>query len=133
MLSAIFDLHLLIGYAKNNPGVLSQFSLKVFGQGKPEYMNLILNKNSPLAPAWKQASLLMMEKGVGQKLDKLWLGELKSSSSIEDSLMVLKPTQLVLVFFVVSFSLILVLVVLGFEQIRNQVHKSSPIVSKSNS
>ena len=95
----------------------------MFGQSKPEYMNLILNKNSPLAPAWKQASLMMMEKGVGKKLDKLWLGELKSTSSIEDSLMVLKPTQLVLVFFVVCFSLIATLAVLGFEQIWNQIHK----------
>ena len=95
----------------------------MFGQSKPEYMNLILNKNSPLAPAWRQASLMMMEKGVGKKLDKLWLGELKSTSSIEDSLMVLKPTQLVLVFFVVCFSLIVTLAVLVFEQIWNQIHK----------
>ena len=92
------------GYARNNPGVLNKFSLKVFGHSRPEYMNLILNKNSPLGPVWKQASLRMMETGVGAKFDKLWLGELKSTTSIEDTLMVLKPTQLVLVFFIVAFS-----------------------------
>ena len=86
-------------------------------------MNLILNKNSPLGPVWKQASLRMMETGVGGKFDKLWLGELKSTTSIEDTLMVLKPTQLVLVFFIVVFSFLGCLAVLGLE---NFLHKCKP-------
>ena len=108
---------LLLGYARNNPGVLNKFSLKVFGEGRTEYMNLILNKNSPLYPAWKQASLRLMESGIGSKFDKLWLGELKSSSSIEDTLTVLKPTHLVLVFFIVSCSILLCSAVLIIEQL----------------
>ena len=103
--------------------MLNKFSLKVFGQGRPEYMNLILNKNSPLGPVWKQASLRMMETGVGGKFDKLWLGELKSTTSIEDTLMILKPTQLVLVFFIVLFSLLGSLVVFAFEHMWHTIHK----------
>ena len=80
-------------------------------------MNLILNNNSPLGPVWRQAALRMMETGVGHKFDRLWLGELKSSTSIEDTLMVLKPTQLVLVFFVVAFSLIGCLIILVIEKL----------------
>ena len=89
----------------------------MFGEGRTEYMNLILNKNSPLYPAWKQASLRLMESGIGSKFDKLWLGELKSSSSIEDTLTVLKPTHLVLVFFIVSCSILLCSAVLIIEQL----------------
>ena len=112
------------GYAKNNPGVLNKFSLKVFGGGRPEYMNLILNNNSPLGPVWRQASLRMIESGVGQKFDKTWLGELKSTSSLEDTLIILKPTQIVLLFFVVAFSLLGCFVVLIFENVWYQIHKN---------
>ena len=116
---------LFLGYAKNNPGVLNKFSLKVFGEGRTEYMNLILNKNSPLYPAWKQASLRIMESGIGSKFDKLWLGELKSSSSIEDTLTVLKPTHLVLVFFIVSCSIILCSAVWVIEKTWFQMNKGN--------
>ena len=119
--------YVFTGYAKNNPGVLSKFSLKVFGGGRPEYMNLILNNNSPLGPVWRQASLRMIETGVGQKFDKAWLGELKSTSSLEDTLMILKPTQLVLVFFVCLFSFIGCLVVLISEKLWHQIHRDKQI------
>ena len=90
-------------------------------------MNLILNNNSPLGPVWNQASLRIMETGVGGKFDKLWLGDLKSTTSIEDTLMVLKPTQLVLVFFVVCFSFMGCIVILILELLWKRTHKSIPV------
>ena len=120
-------MYALKGYAKNNPGVLSKFSLKVFGGGRQEWLNLIVNNNSPLGPAWKQAALQMVQSGVLAQIDYTWLGELKSTSVLEDSLMVLKPTQLVLVFLVVSFTLCGVVVILLLEKTWHQLMKEKEV------
>lgn len=91
----------LKGYLLENPELAD--NIKVFAPSRPEYFNIIVNNNSPLGPVFQQASLLLVEQGVLDHVGAKWLGrDLGSSttSNLDNTLMVLGPAQIVLVFFI---------------------------------
>ena len=102
----------LKGYLKENPDLAD--NIKVFAPSSPEYFNIIVNNNSPLGPVFQQASLLLVEQGVRDHIASTWLGRDIGSSSttnLDNTLMVLGPAQIVLVFFVLLLFIIISLVV----------------------
>ena len=64
---------MLKGAIKKNPK-LGQ-NLRAFVETKTEYQGLILNKNSPLVPLFKKATLELFEKGQYDYISKEWIGK----------------------------------------------------------
>ena len=50
-------------------------NLRAFGETKTEYQSLVLNKNSPLVPLFKKATLELFEKGQYDYISKEWIGK----------------------------------------------------------
>ena len=108
----------LKGYLKEHPELSD--NVKVFAPSSPEYFNIIVNNNSPLGPVFQQASLLLVEQGVRDHIASTWLGRDIGSSSttnLDNTLMVLGPAQIVLVFFVLLCFIIISMVVFVGEKL----------------
>ena len=121
----------LKGYLKENPELSD--NIKVFAPSSPEYFNIIVNNNSPLGPVFQQASLLLVEQGVRDHIAATWLGRDIGSSSttnLDNTLMVLGPAQIVLVFFVLLFAVIISLVVFICEKLFAMNFGEKPLESK---
>ena len=89
------------GWIRNNP--IRGEKVKIFGRGRSSYYTLILTNNSPLAPVFSSSTRQLIEHGVIDRINAKWLSKKKSSDvvDLESTLIVLKPGQMILMYFLV--------------------------------
>ena len=105
------------------------YNIKVFGGSKPEYFNIMLNNNSPLGPMLRFGCLRLSEFGVMDHVQMKWLGKDigssgTSSASLDQTLMLLTPRQLVMIFFVLLCLLFTCFVILCIEMLMGNRHSN---------
>ena len=102
----------LRGKKKENPSSVP--NIATFGNSKPTYYNLLLTKNSPLLPLFKQAAIQTIESGQTSRIDAIWKGsEIKLEGAADK--IVLSSGQTFLLFIFLLTMLGISLICLGFE------------------
>ena len=119
---------MLKGVIKSNPK-LGQ-NLRTFGKTKPQYRCLMLNKNSPLVPLFKKATLELLEKGQSDYAYKKWIGnDIEHINSLTSDVM--GPGRVFLVFLMLTTMLVcslacLILECIHFLVIKKRILSSAP-------
>ena len=82
--------------------------MKIFGRGRSSYYTLILTNNSPLAPVFSSSTRKLIENGVIDRINAKWVEKKKSAeiTDLESTLIVLKPGQMILMYFLVLLMII---------------------------
>ena len=87
----------LRGKKKENPSSVP--NIATFGNYKPSYYNMLLTKNSPLVPLFKQASIETIESGQTSRIDAIWKGaEIKFEGGADKIVLSSGQTFLLFVF-----------------------------------
>ena len=114
---------MLKGAIKKNPK-LGQ-NLRAFGETKTKYQGLIFNKNSPLVPLFKKATLELFEKGQYDYLLKEWIGkDIEYFKGLTSDVM--GPGQVFLVFVILTGMLACSLTCLILECIHFRHQEKAP-------
>ena len=105
------------GWIRVNP--IDGEKVKIFGRGRASYYTLILTNNSPLAPVFSSLTRTMIEKGAIDRINAKWIERKRSAevANLESTLIVLKPGQMILMYFLVLLMILLTLTVFILEQI----------------
>ena len=102
----------LRGKKKESP--TSVPNIATFAPSKPSYYNLLLTKNSPLGPLFKQAAIETIESGQTSRIDAIWKGAPIKLEGAADKI-VLSSGQTFLLFTFLLSMLGVSLICLGFE------------------
>ena len=105
------------GWIRENP--IRGEKVLIFGRGRASYYTLITTNNSPLAPVFRSSTRAMIEKGVLDRINGKWIEKKKSSqvTDLESTLIVLKPGQMILIYFLVMLMVIVTVIVFILEQV----------------
>ena len=105
------------GWIRKNP--IRGERVRIFGRGRTSYYTLITTNNSPLAPVFQSSTRMMIEQGVIDRINAKWIEKKKSADIVhlESSLVVLKPGQMIFMYFLVLLMIIATLTVFILEQI----------------
>ena len=105
------------GWIRQNP--IEGEKVKIFGRGRASFYTLIVTNNSPLGIVFTACTRKMIEKGVMDRITAKWLERNKSFEIAElgSTLTVLKPGQMIIIYFIVLFMIILTVTALIMEQI----------------
>ena len=103
-------------YLKAHPEVANR--IRTLEVGQPIINSLICSKNSPLTPMLRHGMQMLTEDGVAEYLDLKWMGnkDIEGRSQIANSLTLLTPGHVVLVFFIMVGTIMSVLVTLFLEK-----------------
>ena len=100
----------LRGKKKENPSSVP--NIATFGNYKPSYYNMLLTKNSPLVPLFKQASIETIESGQTSRIDAIWKGaEIKFEGGADKIVLSSGQTFLLFIFLLTMFGVSLVCLV----------------------
>lgn len=123
----LFEEGRLKGYMMDHPEALE--GLGVFDKQKKEFYNLIVTQNSPLGPVLKYGAVHIYEKGLVNYIYKSYLGgELgQGGGSMDQDSMVLRPQQLVLIFFIVLSVMGGVVVLFLLETVWSGINRHVPL------
>ena len=104
----------LMSYLRANPNAAA--NLQVFGKGKTDTLHIMLYKNSPLTPMFRQGSLRLYENGMVDHMLSKWMRvpNFKKRLSLK-SRMVVGIGQIVLIFYIMVGTICTVLLILGLE------------------
>ena len=105
------------GWVRENP-VLGD-KVKIFARGKAKYYTIILTNNSPVGPIFATATRNMIETGIIDRIGVSWLERKKSAdiADLESTLIVLKPGQMILLYFLIFLMIVSVFTVFLIEHI----------------
>ena len=105
------------GWIRDNP--IDGEKVQIFGRGRASYYTLILTNNSPLTPIFSSLTRTMIEKGAIDRINAKWIERKKSAdvANLESTLIVLKPGQMILMYFLVLLMILLTLSVFILEHI----------------
>ena len=106
------SLGMLKGFIKARP--FRSQNVKVFGYGNPEFANIILTLNSPLKPILQKAINQLTEAGTNDFLLQKWEGQLVPTSDMSNA-MILGAGQMIFMFGLLVFIMLICLVILGCE------------------
>ena len=97
------------GWIRENP--IQGEKVKIFGRGRASFYTLILTNNSPLGRVFSSATRELIERGVIDRINSNWLERKKSSviADLDSTLIILKPGQMILVYFLIFLMIILTL------------------------
>ena len=100
----------LRGKKKENPSSVP--NIATFVNYKPSYYNMLLTKNSPLVPLFKQASIETIESGQTSRIDAIWKGaEIKFEGGADKIVLSSGQTFLLFIFLLTMFGVSLVCLV----------------------
>ena len=109
----------LKGYLLEKPKVSDK--IQVFGGSKSEYLNIILNNNSPLRPMLKLGMRQIIEEGIMDHVQRHWLGkDIKSSdttATIRQTKIAMRGRQVGIAFLFLSLLVCIVLSIFALEHI----------------
>ena len=99
------------GWIRENP--IRGEKVLIGGRGRASYYTLITTNNSPLAPVFRASTRTMIEKGVLDRINSKWIETKKSAhiTDLESTLIVLKPGQMILMYFLVMLMVIVTVIV----------------------
>ena len=105
------------GWIRDNP--IQGEKVKIFGRGRSSFYTLILTNNSPLGRVFSSATRELIERGVIDRINSNWLERKKSSAiaDLESTLIILKPGQMILVYFLIFLMGFITLIVFLVEHI----------------
>ena len=105
------------GWIRENP--IRGEKVLIGGRGRASYYTLITTNNSPLAPVFRASTRTMIEKGVLDRINSKWIETKKSAhiTDLESTLIVLKPGQMILMYFLVMLMVIVTVIVFILEQV----------------
>ena len=105
------------GWIRDNP--IEGEKVTIFGGGKATFYTLIVTNNSPLGRIFSFGTRQMIEMGVQDRISANWLERKKSSviADLESTLIVLKPGQMIVMYFLVFVMMIGTLSVFVIEHI----------------
>ena len=94
------------GWIRDNP--VKGEKVKVFARGNPTFYTIILTNNSPIGRIFSSATRELNEKGVIDRIGANWLERKKTSviADLESTLIILKPGQMILIYFLVLLMII---------------------------
>ena len=114
------DEALFNGYLRAKPEAAA--NLKIFGQSYQRTSHLIINKNSPLTPMFRQGFLRLLENGILDHLETKWMKAPKYSSKLTlKSRVVVGIGQVVLIFYIMVGTIGATLLLLGLELMWNKL------------
>ena len=105
------------GWIRNNP--VKGDKVKIFARGKATFYTIILTNNSPIGKVFSTATRELIEKGAIDRISANWLERKKTSviPDLESTLIVLKPGQMILMYFLVVLMIIASLTVFLLENL----------------
>ena len=105
------------GWVRENP-VLGD-KVKIFARGKAQFYTIILTNNSPIGKVFSTATRELIEKGAIDRIGAFWLERKKSTviADLESTLIILKPGQMILMYFLVFLMIIASLTVFLIENL----------------
>ena len=105
------------GWIREHP--LAGDKVKIFGNGNKQFYTLILTNNSPMGPIFQFACREMIEKGVKERISTQWIGRkaVTQVADLESTLIVLKPGQVIMIYFLMFLTIVTTLSVFCLEHI----------------
>ena len=105
------------GWIRDNP--IRGDKVKIFGRGRTSYYTLILTNNSPIGRVFSSSTRQLIERGITDRINTNWLERKKTSviADLDSTLIVLKPGQMILIYFLVFLMIVSTMAVFVIEHI----------------
>ena len=109
------------GWIRDNP--IEGEKVKIFGRGRAGFYTLIVTNNSPLGRVFAFGTRQMIEMGILDRVAAYWLERKKTSiiADLESTLIILKPGQMIMIYFLVFLTIVVTLSVFVIEHIWKKI------------